>query len=280
MKLIRREKSMRSLRFSGVYLAISLAVLSACSKPSDQEKRGSAAVDGARIIAANSEPGNWMSHGRTYDEQRYSPLSQLNTDNVSELGLDWKFDFPTNRGIEATPIVVDGVMYVTGSWSMVFALDAKTGKMLWQYDPQVPPSWAVNLCCDVVNRGVAIWKGKIYFGTLDGRLIALNAKDGTPIWETQTTPKDRPYSITGAPRIIKDKVMIGNGGSELGVRGYVSAYDANTGDMAWRFYTVPGNPEEEWREKESKRLARRVVAAISDFLQGKSHRWGNTTSLA
>lgn len=238
------------------YLAAALTLLSACSKPSDQAPPPAAAVDGTRIIAADREPGNWMSTGRSYDEQRFSPLKQLNEQNVSQLGLDWHFDFPTNRGIEATPIVVDGVMYVTGSWSMVFALDARTGEMLWQYDPQVPPDWAVNTCCDVVNRGVAVWQGKVFSGTLDGRLIALNAADGSLAWEVQTTDKSRPYSITGAPRIVKGKVMIGNGGGELGVRGYVSAYDVNSGAMAWRFYTVPGDPAQPFENPITKKTVK------------------------
>lgn len=201
-----------------------------------------AAVDASRLVAADREPGNWMTHGRTYSEQRFSPLKAITTDNVGGLGLAWSFDLPDRRGIEATPIVVDGVMYVTGAWSKVFALDAKTGALLWSYDPEVPPQWAVNLCCDVVNRGVAVWEGRVYSGTLDGRLIALDARSGRLVWEVQTTPTDLPYSITGAPRIVKGRVIIGNGGAELGVRGFVSAYDARTGDMAWRFYTVPGDP--------------------------------------
>lgn len=207
------------------------------------------AVDTNRVINADNEPHNWLSHGRTYDEQRFSPLDKINDQNVAQLGLDWFFDFPTRRGIEATPIVVDGVIYVTGSWSMVFALDAKTGKLLWQYDPQVPREWAANLCCDAVNRGVAVWKGRVFFGTLDGRLTALNAGSGELVWEVQTTPKDRPYSITGAPRIVKDKVIIGNGGADMGVRGFVSAYDTATGDQLWRFYTVPGDPSMPFESK-------------------------------
>ncbi|WP_347136789.1 PQQ-dependent dehydrogenase, methanol/ethanol family [Parahaliea mediterranea] len=202
-----------------------------------------AAVDGARIRGADSEPGQWLSHGRGYDEQRYSPLAQIRQDNVGDLGLDWYFDFPTKRGMEATPIAVDGVLYVTSAWSMVYAFDAVSGELLWHYDPQVPKAWMVNLCCDAVNRGVAVWQGKVYVGTLDGRLVALDATDGSVAWEVQTTPRDKPYSITGAPRVVKGMVMIGNGGSELGVRGYISAYDAQNGDMAWRFYTVPGDPQ-------------------------------------
>ncbi len=201
-------------------------------------------VTKARVIAADQEPGNWMAHGRTYSEQRYSPLNQINAENVKDLGMAWHYDLGDTRGIEATPIVVDGVMYVTGGWSKVFALDAKTGEEIWTYDPKMDKAWFVNMCCDAVNRGATAWEGKIYSGVGDGRLIAIDAATGELVWEVQTTPKDRPYSITGAPRVIDGKVIIGNGGSELGVRGYVTAYDANTGEQVWRFYTVPGNPNE------------------------------------
>jgi len=200
------------------------------------------AVDGTRIIDADKEPGNWVSHGRTYDEQRFSPLKQITDQNVGHLGLAWYFDVDTRRGQEATPLVVDGVMYLTTAWSKVVALDATTGAKLWAYDPKVRPEWAVNACCDVVNRGVAAWKGKIIFATLDGRLIALEAASGKPVWETLTIDPKMRYTITGAPRVVKGKVIIGNGGAEMGVRGYVSAYDAETGKLVWRFYTVPGDP--------------------------------------
>jgi len=202
------------------------------------------AVDGNRIINADSEPGNWLTHGRTYDEQRYSPLTQINAGNVSNLGLAWYYDLDSSRGQESTPIIVDGVMYVSTAWSMVKALDAKTGTLKWAFDPQVPKSWGVYACCDVVNRGVAIWNNRIYLGTLDGRLIALDAVTGQTVWEVLTIDNTKPYTITGAPRIINGKVIIGNGGAEYGVRGYVSAYDAETGDLAWRFYTVPGDPSQ------------------------------------
>jgi quinohemoprotein ethanol dehydrogenase len=201
-----------------------------------------AAVDGARIEAADSEPGNWMTYGRSYDEQRFSPLDAINADNVSGLGLAWYFDLDTDRGQEATPIVVDGVMYVSTAWSKVKALDAKTGKLIWAYDPKVPGQTAVVACCDVVNRGVAVWQGRVYVGTLDGRLVALDAASGEPVWSVQTTDPDKPYTITGAPRVVKGKVLIGNGGAEFGVRGYVTAYDAGTGAQVWRFYLVPGDP--------------------------------------
>ena len=197
---------------------------------------------GQRIRAADTEPGNWLSYGRTYSEQRYSPLTGINAENVEKLGLAWYFDIDTKRGMEATPLIVDGVMYVTGSWSIVYALDAATGEQLWRYDPEVPGAYGAKACCDVVNRGVAWWGDKVYVGTLDGRLVALNAETGAPIWSVQTTPLDQPYSITGAPRAVKGKVIIGNGGAEYGVRGYVTAYDAGSGELVWRFYTVPGDP--------------------------------------
>lgn len=220
------------------------ALLLSTGLQAEPSGKSQANVDAHRILAADDEPGNWMSHGRTYDEQRYSLLTQINEKNIDRLGLSWRYDFDTHRGLEATPIVVDGVMYVSGSWSRVYAFDAASGKLLWQYNPQVPPEWAVNVCCDVVNRGVAVWKGSVYVGTLDGRLIALAASNGSLLWSVQTTPTDKPYSITGAPRVVKDKVMIGNGGAEFGARGFVSAYDTRTGELIWRFYTVPGNPAE------------------------------------
>jgi len=199
-------------------------------------------VNASLIINADREPGNWMTYGRTYGEQRFSPLDQINYQNVSQLGLAWYYDLDTNRGQEATPLVIDGVMYFTSAWSKVFALDAATGKLLWSYDPKVHGDWAVNACCDVVNRGVAAWNGRIFVGTLDGRLIALDAKTGRLVWETLTIDPHSRYTITGAPRVVKDKVIIGNGGGEFGVRGYVTAYDSETGKLVWRFYTVPGDP--------------------------------------
>ena len=200
------------------------------------------AVTAERIVNADKEPGNWMTHGRTYSEQRFSPLKQINDKNVEQMGLAWHFDFGTKRGLEATPLVIDGVMYVTGNWSVVYAVDAKSGKHLWTYDPKVDRAWAVHLCCDVVNRGVAAWDDKVFVGTLDGRLIAIEAANGKKAWEVLTVDREWPYSITGAPRVANGKVFIGNGGSELGVRGYVTAYDAETGKQVWRFYTIPGDP--------------------------------------
>ena len=205
---------------------------------------GPAQVDGPRIIAADREPGNWMSHGRTYDEQRYSPLNSVNADNIGQLGMAWTTKLDIDSGTEATPLVVDGVMYTTGAFSIVYAINAATGELLWKYDPKVPAENLGQGCCGPVNRGVAVWQGKVYVGSFDGRLIALDAGTGQPVWSVDTIiDRSKSYSITGAPRIVKGKVLIGNGGAEFGVRGYVTAYDADTGKQVWRFYTVPGDPK-------------------------------------
>jgi quinohemoprotein ethanol dehydrogenase len=201
-------------------------------------------VDGARIVAADRDPGNWLTYGRTYGEQRFSPLTRLTADNVKRLGLDWFADLDSNRGQEATPLVIDGVLYVSTAWSLVKAYNAKSGQLLWSYDPKVPRELGVNGCCDVVSRGVAAWKGKIFVATFDGRLVALDARNGKPVWSVMTVDPHKPYTITQAPRVIKGRVLIGNSGSEYGVRGYLSAYDAETGKLDWRFYTVPGDPSQ------------------------------------
>ena len=253
-------------RFTSILLLLIFAVLTACSDSTQEApapepeipavdpedaiasvfgdpEPSAASVNADRLLNAESEPGQWMSHGRTYSEQRFSELDQINTDTVSELGLAWYADLDTDRGQEATPIMVDGVIYVSTAWSKVKAFDATDGSVIWEYDPQGPGGWAVNACCDVVNRGVAVWEGKVFVGTLDGRLVAIDADTGEEVWQVNTLDRTKPYTITGAPRVVKGKVLIGNGGAELGVRGYISAYNADTGEMEWRFYTVPGNPE-------------------------------------
>jgi len=186
---------------------------------------------------------DWPLHGRTPHEERFSPLAQIDRSNVARLGLTWSYATGTHRGLEATPIVVDGVLYATASWSIVFAVDARTGRELWRHDPEVPGWKARHACCDVVNRGVAVAKGRVYSGTLDGRLLALDAATGELLWQVRTTDIAQAYTITGAPRVVGDRVVIGNGGADLGVRGYVSAYDAATGELLWRFYTVPASRE-------------------------------------
>ena len=217
-------------------------VLNACST-------GPKPVDDARLKASDSEPENWLMYGRTYDDHRFSPLKEINEESVSKLGLVWSKELGTTRGLEASPLVKDGILYTTGNWSVVYAFDAKTGEQKWTYDPKVDRTKAIFFCCDVVNRGVALYKGKVYASTLDGRLVALDEKSGTPVWSADTTENGKPYSITSAPRIAKGMVVIGNAGAEFGARGYVSAYDAETGKMAWRSYTVPGDPAKGFESK-------------------------------
>jgi PQQ-dependent dehydrogenase (methanol/ethanol family) len=196
-----------------------------------------------------ADPGSeWLNYGRGYKEQRFSPLDSIHRDNIDDLDLAWSFKFDTARGMEATPLVHNGVIYISTGWSHIHALDARTGEQLWHYDAQVPKSHLIKTCCGAVNRGVALWQGdaeselQVFFGTLDGRLVALDANTGTANWIVQTTPDNSNYSVTGAPRVVKGMVIIGNGGGELGVRGYITAYDSATGEQLWRFYTVPGDP--------------------------------------
>jgi quinohemoprotein ethanol dehydrogenase len=220
-------------------------VVTACAKKAEAPAPvPQAQVSGERLLAADdpANAGQWMSHGRDYSEQRFSPLTKINADNVKQLGLAWFVDFDTRRGQESTPLIIDGVLYVTTAWSKLYAYEAKSGKPLWSYDPKVPGEWAVNACCDVVNRGVAAWNGKIYLATMDARLIALDAATGKVVWDVLTIEPGQPYSITGAPRVAKGKVLIGQGGSEFSMRGYLSAYDAETGKLDWRWYVVPGDP--------------------------------------
>jgi len=186
----------------------------------------------------------WPTHGGDHSEQRFSQADKITTGNINALGLSWYFEFDTARGQEATPLMVDGVIYTSSAWSKVYALNASNGKLLWSYDPEVPGAAAVKGCCDVVNRGVAYADGRVFVGTFDGRLEALDANTGQVLWSTLTVDPDKPYTITGAPRVARGKVYIGNGGAEYGVRGYLSAYDAKDGSLLWRFYTVPGDPAE------------------------------------
>ncbi len=223
--------------------------VAACSRdPADEPAARpvpAAAVPTAAAITGFAKEGtSWPATGGDYSEQRFSPLTQIDKGNVGTLGLAWAGDLDSNRGIEATPIMVDGTLYVTSTWSRVLAFDAATGNRKWLYDPQVPRNIARTFCCDVVNRGVAVADGKVYVGTLDGRLVALDAQSGIPVWTVDTVAdKSKPYSITGAPRVVKGKVLIGNGGADRGVRGYLTAYDAGTGRQAWRFWVVPKGPK-------------------------------------
>jgi PQQ-dependent dehydrogenase (methanol/ethanol family) len=242
------------MKFTRQYLLVLCAILSvSCS----QDKGAAPAHPAVAPVVAETLPDvDWIKHGLNNAEGRYSELADINTENVAGLSLAWFFDYPTNRGMETTPLERDGVIYSTGSWSMVYAHDAVSGKLLWLYDPEVPRDWALHACCDVVNRGVALQDNIVVFGTIDGRLVSLDASTGKLRWEVQTTDTSLPYTITGAPRIVNNRAIIGNGGAEYGVRGYISAYNIDDGKMAWRFYTVPGNPEKPFERPAMERAAK------------------------
>ncbi|NSX13433.1 PQQ-dependent dehydrogenase, methanol/ethanol family [Cupriavidus taiwanensis] len=236
---------------AAAWLAAALALATQLLPASAAAPRNAAArVDGAFISANASTTRDWPSHGLDYAETRFSRLRQIDAANVRNLGLVWSYDLESTRGVEATPLVVDGVMYVTASWSVVHALDARTGKRLWSFDPKVDRSLGYRGCCDVVNRGVALYQGKVFVAAYDGRLIALDAASGRKLWEKDTIIDRRySYTITGAPRVFKGKVIIGNGGAEFGVRGYITAYDAATGEQKWRWFTVPGDPSKPFEDE-------------------------------
>lgn len=227
--------------FAAAIAAFALALAGGSALPGTARNHV-ASVDDARMLAANAEPQNWLVNGGTLNGEHFSLLDQINLETVGKLKPAWFFEYDTTRGQEGEPIVVDGVMYVSTSWSKVYAFDAATGKQLWFYDPEVSGAAGAKACCDVVNRGVAVYKGKVYVGALDGRLIALDARSGKPVWSRMTLDPDSMMTITGAPRVVRDKVIIGNAGADFGARGYVSAYDAATGKQVWRFYLVPGDP--------------------------------------
>ncbi len=214
-------------------------------------------VDGASIRANAKATKDWPSYGLDYAETRFSKLNQVSDANVAKLGLAWTYNLESTRGVEATPLVVDGIMYVSASWSVVHAVDVRTGKRLWSFDPKVSREIGYKGCCDVVNRGVALYKGKVFVGAYDGRLIALDAATGAKLWEQDTViDHKRSYTITGAPRVVKGNVLIGQGGADFGVRGYMTAYDAETGKQKWRWFTVPGDPSLPYENEAMKMAAK------------------------
>lgn len=226
-------------------LALGAALsLPAAAQPTPERIRAATQrVDQAFILGNAATGRDWPSYGLNYGENRFSPLAAVTAENAGQLGLAWSYDLGSRRGVQATPVVVDGVMYVTASWSVVHAVDARTGARLWTFDPEVPREYGARGCCDVVNRGVAVHRGKVYVASYDGRLFALDAATGQKVWERDTiADRSRPYTVTGAPRVFAGRVIIGNGGAEYGVRGYLTGYDAETGEQKWRWFSVPGNP--------------------------------------
>jgi PQQ-dependent dehydrogenase (methanol/ethanol family) len=219
---------------AGLAFVVSAAVLSAQSRP----------VTDAVLLNPPAE--EWVSYGRDYAETHHSPLTQIDAANVNRLKLAWSTEVGSDGKVETTPVVWDGMLYGTSTWSVVYAIDVRTGALTWKWDPGLvkggPAMGGARFCCGPVNRGVAIYQGRVFVGLLDGRLVALDAKTGGVVWSVQTVPAGTDYSITGAPRVVKGRVIIGNGGGEYGVRGYLTAYEADTGKQAWRWYVVPGDP--------------------------------------
>jgi alcohol dehydrogenase (cytochrome c)/quinohemoprotein ethanol dehydrogenase len=244
------------MRFKVLGLMAALLPLAACNIKSDGGGAGVATAGVTDAMIAQVPDGEWLSYGRDYGEQRFSPLTQVNDSNVGQLGLAWFHDLETARGQEATPLMHDGTLYISTAWSMVKAFDAKTGALKWSYDPEVPRETLVRACCDAVNRGVALYGDKVFVGTLDGRLVALDQKTGKPVWSKVVVPNQQDYTITGAPRVVKGKVLIGSGGSEYKARGYIAAYDVNTGNEVWKFHTVPGNPADGFENKAMENAAK------------------------
>jgi len=215
--------------------------LSACATPVSTGATG--ASTGATAARHNPRDVEWTRNGGNPDEQRYSELTQVTVSNVGQLGLAWYADIPERGGYQSTPLVIDGVLYMTAPWSSLYAFDAKTGKQLWKVDPEAPREIAAtSICCNISNRGAAYADGKIIWGTIDGRLMAVDAKTGQKAWEARVADPKLQYSITGAPRIGDGLVFIGVGGAEFYTRGYLVAHDVRTGKQVWKFYTVPGDP--------------------------------------
>ena len=256
----------------GFGLAISCSptfAQSATKASPDHIRAVTSAIDGASIRANTAMSDDWPTVGLDYAETRFSKLSHITSDNVKSLGLVWSYSLDSSRGVEATPVVVDGIMYQTASWSVVHAIDARTGRKIWTFDPGVNREQGYKGCCDVVNRGVALWKGKVFVAAYDGRLIALDAATGAKVWEKDTLiDHDHSYTITGAPRAFNGKVVIGNGGAEYGARGYVTAYDAETGKQAWRWFTVPGDPSKPFEDDSMEAAAKTWDPAGKYWING------------
>jgi len=223
----------------------------------------------------DAEPGQWLGLGRTYRADRFSPLTAISETNATQLGFAWESDARSRRGRvehgqEATPIVVDGVLYVSGPWGTAIAVEAATGRQLWRYDPEVDGSYGRRACCDVVSRGLSVWGGRVYVATLDGWLVALDAATGKEVWKADTF-EDRAtrfYTITGPPIVANGVVVVGNSGAEFGVRGYITAYDIKSGERKWRFYTVPGDPAKGPPENDAMKRALETWGPKTDWASG------------
>jgi quinohemoprotein ethanol dehydrogenase len=234
-------------RWLGGLAASAAVVLAVVSVQAQQASK----VDDATLLKPSD--GDWVGYGRDYAETHHSPLKQIDQGNVARLGQAWSVEVGSDGKLETTPLVFNGVLYGTSTWSQVYAIDLRTGKVKWQGDPGLVRGGFEGMgprpCCGPVNRGAALYDGKVYVGLLDGRLVALNADTGAVVWSVQTTTPNSDYTITGAPRIVKGKVVIGQGGAEYGVRGFLGAYDAQTGKQAWKFYVIPGDPSKPFEDE-------------------------------
>ena len=219
---------------------------------SDHEAVKAGNVTEARVLAEAPRGRNWLVLGGNFGSQHYSPLKQINDKNVSRLGLAWSLDIDSPMGLANEPIVVDGVIYATGSLDRVYAIDAASGHLLWQFDPHVRLSVMRNSWAARTNRGVAVWRGKVYFATGDCRLFALDAASGRKLWDSTVCVDSTQTGITGAPTVGDGKVYIGYNGSDTGVRGSLVAFDAETGKLAWRFWNVPGDPSKPFENRRSR----------------------------
>jgi quinohemoprotein ethanol dehydrogenase len=225
-----------------VMLLAGVAILASCGDRQETETRPGW-IDRDRLLAAAAEPQNWLTIAGQPDGAYFSPLTQINAENVDRIGMAWTYDMGTARGQQASPIVVDGRMYTSGVWGRVYALEAATGKELWTFDPEPDGQYARNACCDVINRGVAVWQGAVYVNSTDGWLFALDAETGAVRWKVDTfIDRTRPYSAPSSAHVAGDVVVVGNAGADFNVRGYISAYDLTSGDLRWRFFTVPRDP--------------------------------------
>jgi quinohemoprotein ethanol dehydrogenase len=239
----------RTFGWRDAALAVGILTLAGGTRLPAQQAAKPVNVDGKVLrnagAANDALPGSWLSYGRTQGETRYSTLKQINDTNAKRLGLAWSYVVGAGGGNqEGTPLMWNNTLYGITTWSVVYALDARTGKELWRWDPEVNQT-AVRpkICCGIVNRGLALYNGMIIAAINDGRLQALDAQTGKPVWESRVAFPQDLYTLTMAPRIAGGKVIIGASGGDKPTRGFFSAFDAATGRQAWKFYTVPGNPE-------------------------------------
>src|SRR5882672_4870068 len=244
---------MRTRKVTVLFLSLTGLVLATWILAGQRTRR----IDDAALKNAGKTGEEWLTYGLTPGETRYSPLKQIDASNVSRLGLAWPYDIgPGGGNQEGTPLFWNGTIFGITNWSVVFAVDARTGKEKWRWDPEVNQvAVRPKICCGVVNRGIAIYEGKIIAPAIDGRLLALDAETGKVVWEARVAYPQDQHTITMAPRIAKGKVIIGVSGGDRPTRGFFDAYDAATGRRAWRFYTVPGDPSKPFENAAMKKAA-------------------------